>query len=197
MRFTSSTVLIAVFFCAFLILAYLNFFRPAIQQSTAQLELERQQIIKIHDNITNFKNKYGDLDEYMQKIEERYQLTNKSLPENLMQGEFITFLQKAAMENQIKIISLTPSTAKQLEIDSADLSTSNVGQQINTELIQGLNMLPINLKIECDYMELINFLKLLETSERLVQIKNFSIDSKDGGEKLICEICLLIFSLER
>ena len=58
-------------------------------------------------------------------------------------------------------------------------------------------MLPIDFVFECDYMSLINFLKAIEDSERMVNIKNLSITSKDDGEKLNCKLNIIIFALEK
>ncbi len=171
------SIAIVIVICVTFAFLFWNFFHLSIQQKIFNANLERQKLIQIKKNILNYKNKYGDLDEYLENLEERCLLTNISLPEQMNQGEFINFLQRTAIENQIKIISLIPN-----EIQSVEESE--------------LKKLPIEIKIESNYIQLINFLKTIEESERLIQIKNVSIKGKDNGEKINCELKAEIFSLE-
>lgn len=178
------TLVCSIFFCLILIVAFWNFIHIPAQWKILQLDLERQKLLQINENILNYKSKYGNLDEYMKTIEKRYQLANISLPEQMQQGEFVNFLQRVALENDVKIISLIPS-AIQNPVDETSQDESPV-----------INKLLISLKIESGYLQLISFLKAIESSERLVQIDNLSIIGKGDGTNLNCEIKLLIFSLE-
>ena len=184
---------VSLFFCVLFVFLFRQFAHKYAQQKILQLDLERQKLSQISTNILNYKNKYGDLDEYMQRIEERFRLSNKTLPKKINQGEFVDFLQKKALENQIKIISLTPSSIQPVyEQSKSDSDSENAEANSKANLIK----LPINLKIEGDYFALIKFLESIESSERLMNIEEVSITSKGDGDWLACNLNIIIFALE-
>ena len=152
---------------------------------------------QISTNILNYKNKYGNLEEYMEKLEERFQLSSRILPENINQGEFINFLQRTALENNIKIISLTPSTIQPVYDDSENKSEAAKSEGEETAKQGGtLIKLPIDLKIEGTYLSMIKFLESLEKSERLMNVEEVSITSKDDGDRLNCDLKIIIFAMK-
>ena len=210
MRLKIFPVLLAVFFCVIFSVLMWKFFHLNMKQNIFNTNQEKQLVIREGVNLINYKNRHKDLDEYLNKLEERYQSTNKALPEKLNQGAFITFLQQTAINNQVKIISIKPGTVKTNLGDSSvnnndntdnadeeviDNQNNDVDSKINIESIDNLSMLPIDFVFECDYIALINFLKAVENSERMVNIKNLSITSKDDGDKLNCELNVTIFAL--
>ena len=188
------TTIQILFICLVICAAFWQFIHKSAQQKILQVDLERQKLSKINENILNYSNKYGNLDNYMQKLEERFQLSIVTLPERMQQGEFISFLQKTALENQVNIISLNQSAIQLVNDKSldSDSDTKNQAQNNNAKL----NKLPISLKIECQYVSLINFLKTIEASERLMNIQDLSIISKGNGDWLTCELDIVIFSFE-
>ena len=173
-----------------MVIFYFAFHEP-LQKDILKMNLETQKIVKDGIEILNFKSKHGDLNEYIKKLEERYQDTNIFLPEKIEQGEFIKDLQQKALENQVKIIAIIPGKIQSFVEEKSD------DQKENSELMKDIVMLPINLKIDCGYIQLLNFLKAIETNERITQIKNFSIVSKGDGENLSCELNIIIFALEK
>ena len=212
MRLKKFPVLFAVFFCVIFSALMWKFFHLNMKQSIFNINQEKQLIIRDGINLINYKNRHKDLDEYLNELEIRYQSTNKALPEQLNQGAFITFLQQTAITNKVKIISIKPGTVKINSDDSNDNNNDNTNNaaeevidnqnddmdtQINIEAIDNLSMLPIDFVFECDHMSLINFLKAVENSERMVNMKNLSITSKDDGEKLNCKLNIIIFALEK
>ena len=194
MKFNKTTLAVSLFFCVISWIVFWKFAHKYAQQRTLQLDLERQKLSQISTNILNYKSKYGNLDEYLQRLEERFQLSNKTLPEKMEQGEFVNFLQKTALENQIKIISLTPSTIQPVYDDSkVDLDNENAEESSknhNEDLIK----LPIRIKIEGSYISLIKFLESMESKERLMNIEEFSITSKSDGDWLVCNLNINIFA---
>ena len=197
-QFDKRTAIFALFLCLIIIVMFWYFFHVPKQQEILKLELERKKLIQISDNILKYKNKYGNLDEYMQKIEERYQLASISLPERMQQGEFINFLHQTALENQVKILAMIPSSVQPVSDNpNENLESESEIDENKSNSNPALKMLPINVKIECSYISLINFLKAIEDSERMTQIKNLSIVSRENGEKLNCELNIIIFALEK
>ena len=206
MQFNSKIAVLSLFFCLIFGLAFWQFIHKDLQRKILQMDLERQKMTQISLNILNYKNKYGNLDEYMQKLEERFQKSNNILPEKIQQGEFVNFLQKTALEHQVKIISITPSAIKSIDDINdikSDADTDHSGEVVEDLNInsksqsktQQLTKLSINIKIECQYISMIHFLKAIEDSERLMIIENLSIISKDNGDWLISELNISIFAL--
>ena len=180
MRLKKKLLFVAVFFCVLAIIFVANFAHELIQQKIMQVQQERQSVINTEKLIIELRNEYSNLDEYMKKLEERYQLANKSLPGQINEGEFIKYLQHKAIKNQVKITNITPNETELIKDESKNVTS-----------------LLINLKFECGYIQLINFLKELEDSERLMKLENLSIISKNNGELLICEINFIIYALEQ
>ena len=196
MRFNKTTLTVSLFFCVILGLLFWQFAHQYAQQKILQLELERQRLSQISTNILNYKNKYGNLDEYMQRLEERFLLSNKILPEKINQGEFVNFLQKKALEHQIKITSLTPNSIQPVYEESKNSFDIENSEIIAKNQDENLIKLPISLKIEGDYISLIKFLESMESSERLMKIEEVSITSKGDGDWLTCNLNIIIFALE-
>ena len=192
---SKKSFIITIIFCTGVLIAFWNLSHTLTQQEILRLDLERQKLTQINANILNYKSKYGNLDEYLAKLEERYQLATISLPEQMQQGEFIDFLQQTASENQIKIISLNPGSIQPVE----RANKNNV--DIEDDSIQNkepmLTKLSISVKIECNYVSMIKFLKTIEESERLMKIDNLTIVGKDDGDNVSCNLDIIIFALER
>ena len=192
MQFTARTVIVSLFFCVIFTFLFWIFAHKYTQQKILQLNLEEQKLSQISTNILNYKNKYGNLEEYMEKLEERFQLSSRILPENINQGEFINFLQRTALENNIKIISLTPSTIQPVYDDSENKSEAAKSEGEETAKQGGtLIKLPIDLKIEGTYLSMIK-----EKSERLMNVEEVSITSKDDGDRLNCDLKIIIFAMK-
>ena len=196
MRFNRTTLAVSLFFCVILSTFFWQFAHKYTQQRILQLDLERQKLSQISTNILNYKSKYGNLDEYLQRLEKRFQLSSKTLPERMEQGEFINFLQKIALENQIKIISLTPSEIQPVYSDTQNNHEIEKVEEADKVRNKNLIKLPINVKIEGKYISLIKFLESMESKERLMNIEEVSITSKDDGDWLICNLNIIIFALE-
>lgn len=202
MNFGRNSVIIAIVLSILIIFVFWTFIHESSQRSIMQLQLEKQKDLQIVANIVSYKNKHGDLDDYMQKLEDRYQMASVSLPEKMEQGDFIEFLQQKALEEQVNITSMNPSEIQPFSVDYKNNSEemvddSNGDDNKNSALESKLTMLPINVKMECGYIQLINFLQAIEMSDRILHIENLSLIGKDNGERLICELNIVIFALDK
>ncbi len=216
MRFNKSDkfkIFCSISICCIITVFFYFTLHVTLQRYKDQLNLETQHSIKTIEIIRNFENKYGDLDDYLKKLDERFLLTQNSLPSSMKQGEFINFLQQTAIEQNIKIISMVPGIIQPVNL-SSDFEKINVesiedfeeeekyfteNAKLETDfdnLMKGVSCLPINVKIECDYISLLRFLKDIEQNERLTLINDFTINSKNNGDTLNCEIKLMIFSFD-
>ena len=176
MRYEREIFAATLAICILSAMAYWHFYHEPLERELLQMELSRQQISKQAVDIINFKNKNGDLDDVMVALDEQYEELERALPPKLFQGEFINYLQSTALTHQIQLKALTPGT---------------VARDENLSVMR----LPLRAQVECTYFKLLDFLKALEASERLIQIENFTVKSKGDGEILICELELILFSM--
>ena len=175
MRYEREIFLATVILCALSAVLYLNLYHLPLQLDLLQSELKQQQAAKQTVDILNFKNRHGDLNEVMLELDEQRTDLERALPPQLYQGEFIGYLQSTAQANQIRLTALTPDAA---ELDEA------------LPIIR----LPLRVRLECTYFGLLDFLKALEESERLINIEKFTARSSGDGEQLMCELKIVLFS---
>ena len=179
MRYGREILLATILLCMSMIAAYRLLYHLPLEREILQLGLERQQTAQQIINVLNFKNEYGSLDEYMRELEERRFVVDRALPPQLEQGEFINYIQRTALANQVRLISLTPGAVENVEDDALPILR-----------------LPLRLKIECDYFKLLDFLKALEDGERFINIEQFDVSRKDDGELLDCELDVILFAIK-
>ena len=194
---SKQSIFITIIICAGMVAAFYFFVHIYYQQKILWSNLECKKLTQVSTNILNYKNKYGNLDDYINKLEERYKLASASLPIEMNQGEFLNFLQQIALENQIKISSIVPSSIQPVDEATKNYSENDIKideVENNTKNIS-LNKLSININTESGYFQLINFLKAIEASERLVKIDTLSLIGKGDGDILICDLTITIFSL--
>ena len=186
MKWNKKTTISIALACLLFIFVFWYISHISSQQRISQVNLERQKLFQISDNIQEYNSKYGNLDDYIFDLEELYQSSSDTLPDQMQQGQFINLMQQIALDNQVKVLSLELSDIQLLNKEANESSNEFA-----------LNKLPIVVKVESSYNSLINFLKAIEDSERLVKVDNFSMTSKGTGDDLICNLELTIFSLEQ
>ena len=164
-----------VIMCILSVTLYLNVYHMPFQLELLQIELNRQSTSRKIIDILNFENEHGDLEEYMVELDEQKQDLERALPTQLKQGEFISYLQLTALNKNVELKSLTP------EMSVLDEKFPVI-------------RLPLKLQVECTYVSLLDFLKALEESERLIDIENFTVTSVDDGERLNCELEIILFA---
>lgn len=175
MRYEREIFFATVLICVLSAAAYWNFYHEPLERELLQMELNRRQAAQQTVDIINFKNENGDLDDLMTELDEQYNELERALPTKLFQGEFINYLQSTAQANKIRLVSLTPGTVARDEI-------------------LPVLKLPLRVQIECTYFKLLDFLKALEQSDRLIKTEKFKAKSKGDGELIVCELELILYS---
>lgn len=132
---------------------------------------------------TNFSKIKRD-EEYLPKLEEeiaqlktKMEMIHRRIPPNDALPEFIEYLSQNAGRTGIKdFSSLSPDPAINLERYS---------------------LIPIKVVFRCRYMKFIEFLRLLETMERLVRVDSFTLKAYDKNPvEMDVVLSLSIFSME-
>ena len=177
MRYERQIFFATVLLCLSIAAAYYFIVHLPLERELLQLDLERRKAAQQSIDILNFKNEHGDLSALMSELGEQRTDVERALPTQLSQGEFINYLQSTAIENQIRLLSLAPGTPTRDE---------------QLPIIR----LPIRVRLECSYFKLLDFLKAVEQSERLINIKNFAATSTGDGERLDCELEMIVFAAD-
>ena len=171
MRYDRQIFFATLLLCVSSIAGYYFFVHRPFEVEIFRLELERRKAVRQSVDIINFKNLHGDLEEVLVDLDQQRDDLERALPTQLSQGDFINYIQSTALTNQIRGV---PTRDENLPI----------------------TRLPIRVRVECTYFKLLDFLKTLEGSERLIDIENFKATSTGDGTQLICELELTIFAAE-
>ncbi len=177
MRYERQLFLATVLLCLSISAAYYFVVHQPLERELLQLDLERRKAAQQSVDILNFKNEHGDLSELLTDLNDQRVDVDRALPNQLSQGDFINYMQSTALANQIRLLSMTPGTPTRDE---------------SLPIIR----LPIRVKLECSYFKLLDFLKALENSERLINIKNFTATSIGDGERLSCDLEMMVFAAD-
>lgn len=177
MRYERQLFVATVLLCLSITAAYYFIVHQPLERELVQLDLERRRAAQQSIDILNFKNEHGDLSELLLELDEQRVDVERALPTQLSQGEFINYMQSTALANKIQLLEITPGTPARDEA---------------LPIIR----LPIKIRLECSYFKLLDFLKALEQSERLINIKNFTATSIGDGERLKCELEMIVFAAD-
>ncbi len=124
-------------------------------------------------DIENFTNKHRDLKAYTEDIKKQLEKAKHALPDTVEQSSVVSLLQHHALIKGIQLTSITPGQTKR-EHD--------------------LLMLPIRVKINCNYFQLLDFLKALEEDDRFVKINQLCVHETDG--RLSFEIETTVYAMD-
>ena len=123
-------------------------------------------------DVTNFQNAHLHMKEYRAELNKREQRVWQYLPEHMGQGEFMLYLERLALHNQMELQMVSP----QKNISAGDSQC-----------------LPIQVRIVGRYFGLLRFLQGLQDGERLAVVKNLSIVSK--GDTLESDMLIHIYAV--
>ncbi len=122
--------------------------------------------------VTNFQNAHLQMKEYRAELKKREQRVWQYLPEHMGQGEFMLYLERLALHNQMELQMVNPQ--------------KNISAEDN-------QCLPIKIRIVGRYFGLLKFLQGLQDGERLAVVKKMSIVSK--GDTLECDMLIHIYAV--
>ena len=122
--------------------------------------------------VTNFQNAHLQMKEYRAELKKREQRVWQYLPEHMGQGEFMLYLERLALHNQMELQMVSPQ--------------KNISAEDN-------QCLPIKIRVAGRYFGLLKFLQGLQDGERLAVVKNLSIVSK--GDTLESDMLIHIYAV--
>ena len=136
------------------------------------MELETRRLREVEREILQLKAHHENLSAFIAQKESELDAMKKFLPPTFMQDEFIDELYRAAQLHKAQIISV------------------RADEIISEEKFQSQT---VSVKLETDYVSLLNFLREILDGERLTRLENFSATSAGDGI-VSCELSFKIFA---
>ena len=158
--------------CAIFFIIWQQFFYESIQSEILGMELETRRLRELEREISELKARHGSLSAFAEAKSFQLDEARNFLPPTLMHDEFIDTLYRAAEFSNVQIIFV------------------HAGEEISSKKIQEQ---VVNVKLEADYLSLLNFIREIVDGERLINLENISIESA-GNKILSCELSFKIFA---
>ena len=153
-------------FVAFLaVLAALTvlFYQTVYVDQLADLEEKRRTLLLRQQDLMRleaFSQRYRDDSAAEEALKKHAEWSRRLLPDELRTGDFLSEIQGYMLRSQVKVIGLTPNVVEQKE---------------------GFCRQRVELMVEGNYFQLLDFIRLLEQQNRFVTIENISGQVKDTG----------------
>lgn len=158
--------------CAVLFVCWHQFFYEATQREIATMELETRRLREIEREIAELKARHGDLAALAETKALQLDEARNFLPPTLAQDEFIDGLYRAAETSQARIISV-------------QAGEENIADKIQSQVV--------NVKLETDYVSLLNFIRETLDGGRLTSLERISVESA-GGKFVSSSVSFKIFA---
>lgn len=168
---------IIIFFCGLIfIFAFCEFIFFPTQSEILKIKTETQQLQITLQELNELERQHENLSEFAEKNAENLQELKLLLPSAPSQETFSAELYKTAEKNKISVTSL------------------QVGESIQTDE-EKLQSQSVKIKLEGNYISLLNFIREIEDGERFAKPKNISLESGEAN-LIFCEIEFLIFNMK-
>ena len=158
--------------CALVFFGWYQFFYEPMQREIVNTELETRRLREVEREISELKTRYGNLTALAEAKSLQLDEARNFLPPTLAQDEFIDGLYRAAEISNARIISV-------------QTSAENSGKEIQSQII--------DVKLEADYISLLNFIRATLDGGRLTSLESFSVEGT-GGKILSCALSFKIFA---
>lgn len=156
--------------CAVIFFGWYQFFYTATQREILSVQLETRRLHEVERELGELKARRGNLTAFAAAKELELDAIKKFLPTTLETDSFIDELYRAAEFSRVSLISVT------------------AGETVEAEEIQSQI---VTLKLESDYISLMNFIREILDGARLVSLESFSVT---GAKILSCELSFKIFA---
>jgi len=158
--------------CGIIFLCWYNFFYETAQREIANIEMETRRLREVEREILKLKARHENLTTLVEIKEQQLDAARNFLPSTLEQDKFIDGLYRAA------------------ELCGAQLISVQTGEEFSAEEVQTQI---VTVKLEADYISLLNFIRETLDDGRLTSLEKFSVNS--AGDKILsCELSFKIFA---
>ena len=145
--------------CALVFVAWYQFFYETTQREISGMKLETRRLREVEREIAALKALHGDLSTLAETKALQLDEMKNFLPPTLSQDEFIDGLYRAAESSKARIISVQTGE---------ETSDDKIAAQI------------VNVRLEADYIAVLNFVRETLDGERLTILESFSAESSGG-----------------
>ncbi len=161
-----SLFLLICFLCGWSIAGFLHFIHDPILEETEGINAEKEELLREIIDIENFSNQHRDMKQFSAEVSKQQEKVDRALPDELTESRVIHLLQQHALKHHIRILSISPEQQKEES---------------------GLTVLPLQLKLDCSYFQLLDFLRDIQEADRFVRISRLEVHNQEGR---------LLFNLE-
>ena len=163
---------ITLLVCGIIFFCWYNFFYETTQREIASTEMETRRLREVEREILELKARYENLTALVELKEQQLDAARNFLPSTLEQDKFIDVLYRSA------------------ELCGVQLMSVQTGEEISAQEVQTQI---VTVKLETDYISLLNFIRESLDGGRLVSLEKFSVNSA-GDKILLCELNFKIFA---
>ena len=162
----------------FLIFLFVQFIFIPIQSKILEMQTETKRLQAIEKNLSELQSRHENFSEFVELTAENLSVLKKFLPEKSAQENFTAELYKFAEKNKLAVIFL------------------QVGELVSVENAEkNFQMQSIKIKLEGNYISLLNFLREVEDGERFAKLENISLEN--SAENFVtCNAEFFIYSYQ-
>lgn len=153
------------------VLFWLLVYAPA-QAEISAMKLETRRLQMQTRELENLQAHYGNLEDFAEIVDERFSLAQEFLPTNVDDEKFVDELYRIAEGKKILINSVQVGEIQEDEIQRQS----------------------VRVRLDADYISLLNFIREVLDGGRLVTLENFSVE---GSGILSCELEFFIFAVKK
>lgn len=161
--------------CFMTLMLYFFFVHLPLQEQCTSYEKRQVELHGRLADVMNFKNVHGDLASYAKELSDREVRAQRVLPLNLAQGDFLQELQHKALQSQVKLQKVAPA-----EVHKAE----------------DVQQMPVSVSCSGSYFAVLDFLRRLQQSERLLAIRETKLEQQKDGV-LQCQLLVTAYAWAR
>lgn len=161
--------------CAVVAILYWQLIYQPVRAEISKLDAETQRIETIEREIETLQARYGNIEDLVASAEEKFVQMQELLPAEMNAEKFVAEIYALSADKKILINSV------------------QVGEISEKDSVQKQS---IKIRLESDYISLLNFVREILDGERLASFENFSIVREGETNILNCELEFVIFAAQ-
>lgn len=177
--------LLALFVCLVMLPIYFFGLHLPLRQAAQTYAAKASQARGDMAAVMNFRNVHRDMEAYQKELAEHDARSEKALPAKLVQGEFLQDLQQKALKSQVRLHKVAPAPLQTAK------GSHDADRTHGADGTGGLQEMAVTIECEGSYFALLDFLRRLQQSERVLCIEESQLgrsEKQSDGELLQCRL---------
>lgn len=176
--------LLALFVCLLMLPIYFFGLHLPLRQAAQTYAAKAEQARGDMAAVMNFRNVHRDMEAYQKELAEHDARSEKALPAKLVQGEFLQDLQQKALKSQVRLHKVAPAP---LQTAKGSHDADRTHGADGADGTGGLQEMAVTIECEGSYFALLDFLRRLQQSERVLCIEESQLgrSEKQSDEELL------------